>query len=99
MAIKTWLSGGRVLVNLDTWYAHLFRTQKGFSFPYPMSGNDQQRARDVSKDIFLNNKWDKSVRPLSWLLEKFWPALEKVGDPEQRWTLGAIERQKKRETP
>ena len=99
VALKTWLSGGRVLCNLDTWYAHLFRTQKGFSFPYPMSGNDQQRARDVSKDIFLNNKWDKSVRPLSWLLEKFWPALEKVGDPEQRWTLGAIERQKKRETP
>lgn len=97
VAIKTWLSGGRVLVNLDTWYAHLFRTQKGFSFPYPMSGRDQQRARDISRDVFLNNKWDQAARPLSWLLEKFWPALEKVNDPEQRWTPGAIERQKARE--
>ena len=35
VACKTWLTGGRVLVNHDTWYAHLFRTQGGdFSCPY-----------------------------------------------------------------
>lgn len=97
VAVKTWLSGGRVMVNLDTWYAHLFRTQKGFSFPYPMSGKSQQKARDVSKDIFLNNKWDKTTRPLSWLLEKFWDSLKEVGDSEQRWDEGALKRQKARE--
>ena len=21
----------------------------------------------------INNKWDKQVKPLSWLIEKFWP--------------------------
>lgn len=76
VALKTWLSGGRVVCNKDTWYAHMFRTQHGFSFPYPMSGKDQQKARDISRDLFLNNKWDKQVRPLSWLLDKFWPELE-----------------------
>lgn len=39
VACKTWLSGGRVLVNHNTWYAHMFRTQGAeFGFPYPQSG-------------------------------------------------------------
>lgn len=74
VAAKTWLSGGRVLVNHNTWYAHMFRTQGGdFSFPYPISGRDQEKARSYARTLFFNNNWDKQVRPLSWLLEKFWP--------------------------
>lgn len=86
VAIKTWLSGGRVLCNFDTWYGHLFRTQQGFSFPYPMNGNDQERARKISRELFLNDKWEQAVHPLSWLLEKFWFALRDVADPEAKWT-------------
>jgi len=85
VALKTWLSGGRVLVNMDTWYAHLFRTQHGFSFPYPMSGRSQEKARRISQDIFKNNAWHKQIRPLSWVLEKFWDTLQQVRDPDS-WT-------------
>ena len=74
VAVKTWLSGGQVMVNHKTWYAHMFRTQgKDFGFPYPISNKDQQKARDYAKNLFFNNQWDKQVRPFSWLLEKFWP--------------------------
>ena len=74
VACKTWLSGSRVIVNHKTWYAHMFRTQGGdFSFPYSMSNKDQKKAQAYAKDLFFNNKWPKQVRPLSWLLEKFWP--------------------------
>lgn len=73
VAIKTWLSGGRVIINKKCWYAHLFRTQSGFSFPYSQSGSGQQRARDICNDIFKNNKWPKQTRNLDWLVEKFWP--------------------------
>lgn len=74
VAAKTWLSGGRCLVNHNTWYAHMFRTQGGdFSFPYPLSGHDVQKARDYSKDLFLNGKWDKAIHDLKWLVEKFRP--------------------------
>lgn len=74
VAVKTWLSGGRVMVNKKTWYAHMFRTQGGdFGFPYPISGTDQEKAKSFARDLFFNNKWDKQVRPLSWLVEKFWP--------------------------
>lgn len=76
VSLKTWLSGGRVVCRTDTWYAHMFRTQHGFSFPYPMSGKDQRKAREISKDLFLNNKWPLQVRPLSWVLDRFWPELQ-----------------------
>ena len=74
VAVKTWLSGGTILVNHKTWYAHMFRTQGGdFGFPYPMSGKDQEKAKSYARNLFFNNNWPKQVRPLSWLVEKFWP--------------------------
>jgi glycosyltransferase involved in cell wall biosynthesis len=74
VAVKTWLSGGAVIVNKKTWYAHMFRTQGGdFGFPYPISGSQQEHAKSFARDLFFNNKWDKQVRPFSWLVEKFWP--------------------------
>jgi glycosyltransferase involved in cell wall biosynthesis len=74
VACKTWLSGGRVLCNHRTWYAHMFRTQGGdFSFPYHQSGRDVQKTKENVKSLFWDNKWPKQVRPLSWLIEKFFP--------------------------
>jgi len=71
VACKTWLSGGKLIVNKRTWFAHMFRTQKDFGFPYPNPGIS--RARKFSRDLWLNNKWDKAIHPLSWLVDKFGP--------------------------
>lgn len=75
VAVKTWLSGGRVMVNHNTWYAHMFRTKaaNGFGFPYPQSGKQVQDAKTKARDLFFNNKWDGAIRPLSWLVERFMP--------------------------
>lgn len=74
VAVKTWLSGGRVLVNHHTWYAHMFRTQGGdFGFPYPISVHDQEKAKSYARALFFTNNWPHQIRPLSWLVEKFWP--------------------------
>lgn len=75
VAVKTWLSGGRVICNHNTWYAHMFRTKSanGFGFPYPQSGKQVDNAKKMARDLFFNNKWDKAIRPLSWLVEKFMP--------------------------
>ncbi len=74
VALKTWLSGGRVICNKKTWYAHMFRTQGGdFSFPYKLSGKDQDIARVKSRDLWMNNKWPLAIHTLDWLLEKFRP--------------------------
>jgi group I intron endonuclease len=74
VAMKTRLSGGKVIVNHNTWYAHLFRTQGGdFSFPYKMSYQQQENAKSTAKDIFFNAKWDKQIYPLSKVIEQFYP--------------------------
>ncbi len=74
VASKTWLSGGQVLANHNTWYAHMFRTQGGdFGFPYPISTKDQEKAKEYARNLFFNNNWDKQIYPFSWLVEKFWP--------------------------
>lgn len=74
VAVKTWLSGGKVIVNHKTWYAHMFRTQGGdFGFPWPNSGRETQKTKENVKDLLWNSKCLKEIHPLSWLVEKFWP--------------------------
>jgi glycosyltransferase involved in cell wall biosynthesis len=74
VAAKTWLSGGKVMVNHKTWYAHMFRTQGGdFSFPYQQSGNEVSRCKAKVRDMFWKNKYDKQIYPLRWLVERFMP--------------------------
>jgi hypothetical protein len=73
IACKSWLSGGRQVVNKKTWFAHYFRVGN-LRFPYHISGDAQERARIYSRDLWLNNRWAKQTRPLSWLVEKFKPA-------------------------
>jgi len=73
VACKAWLSGGRQVVNKKTWFAHMFRTKKDFSFPYQIKYSDQEAARAYSRKLWLGDKWENQVRPLSWLVEKFSP--------------------------
>ena len=73
VACKTWLSGGKVIVDKRTWFAHMFRTQGGdFGFPYPQSGKQVEHARKLSRELFLKGKW-KSKYDLNWLINKFNP--------------------------
>lgn len=90
VACKMWLSGGRVLVNRRTWYAHCFRTKAVFGFPYQLSGRQVQGAKMRAKELFFNKKWEKQIHPMSWLVEKFWKPtgwtdedLQKLKDSEK----------------
>ena len=68
LACKSWLSGGKLLCNRTTWFAHLFRTQKGFGFPYPLSGKQVRKAREHSRWLWEGGNWEKAKYPLSWLV-------------------------------
>jgi len=71
---KAWLSGGRVVVNKKTWYAHWHRDRRGYGFT-----NEQQRrfsesvakGRAYSADYWLNNRWPERVYDYEWLLKRF----------------------------
>jgi glycosyltransferase involved in cell wall biosynthesis len=70
LALKTWLGGGRVMVNKNTWYAHRHR-----KFPRTIAGlTSSQEVKDgnaYSRDFWLNNKWDKRIHDLKWLFDRF----------------------------
>lgn len=71
IACKTWLSGGELKVNTNAWFAHFFRVG-GLWFPYE-GGGRKERAMAWCREVWLNNKWEQQVRPLSWLIERFAP--------------------------
>lgn len=74
IALKSWLSGGKLMVNKKTFYSHMFRTQGGsFGFPYPLSQRQVDAAQTYAQKLFYNNAWPGQVRPLSWLLDHFAP--------------------------
>jgi hypothetical protein len=101
VSCKYWLSGGRLLCNKQTWFAHLFRTQDGFTFPYPMSDSASNHAKKYSQDLWREGKWEHQVYPLRWLVDKFWSlGTENQGVPgwteEQR---NALDRGNRHEDP
>jgi glycosyltransferase involved in cell wall biosynthesis len=74
VAVKTWLAGGRVLCNHNTWYAHLFRTQGGdFGFPWPNRDKETQKTKEKVKEQIWSGKLKRQEYALSWLLKKFAP--------------------------
>jgi hypothetical protein len=74
VACKTWLSGGRVLVNMKTWYAHMFRTRGGdFGFPYSNPQDKVNENRELSRELFQKDQWPLATRKFQWLLDKFNP--------------------------
>jgi len=69
ISCKSWLSGGKLKVNKNTWYAHWQKGRKGHRFP--LKREELNKARDYAVDFWTNNKWSKQVHELKWLFEKF----------------------------
>lgn len=78
LACKAWLSGGKLITNMNTWMSHMFRTDNfredgKSSFPYKLSSKQIRFAQQYSRDYWRNNRMPNQKHPLSWLVEKFWP--------------------------
>jgi len=70
IGFKCWLSGGRVVRNKKTWYAHLHKGKKyGRGYRLNKSGNDEHR---INIEKWLNKKvWHKQKYPMSHLIRRF----------------------------
>lgn len=72
LGMKTWLSGGRVVVNKKTWYAHLHKGRKyGRGYFMNTRLNAINHARTV--DFWMNNQWKDRIHDFEWMIDKFWP--------------------------
>ena len=81
LGMKVWLSGGRVIRNKKTWYAHLHKG-KQYGRGFWLSKRGMVKSEIFSADIWMNNKWPGQIHDIKWLIDKFWP-LE--GWPEDWW--------------
>jgi len=72
LGMKVWLSGGRVVVNKNTWYAHLHKG-RFFGRGFFLSKKRKIESERYSTDFWVNNKWDKRIHDFKWLVDKFWP--------------------------
>lgn len=73
IACNAWLTGGRVLVNHETWYAHLFRTQGGDFVPHYLGSREIGKTKNRVWERILNQGIKGQIHPVSWLVEKFMP--------------------------
>ncbi len=73
VSLKAWLSGGALMTDENTWFAHWFRGGGGPGFPYPIGGREVEAAREYSRNLWINNQWRGQVRTLEWLVRKFEP--------------------------
>ncbi len=72
VGLKCWLSGGRVIVNKKTWYAHLHKN-KEVGRGYRLNAGEIEKAANYTKRWLGNTAWHKQTLPFSWLMEKFKP--------------------------
>jgi len=70
LGMKVWLSGGRVVRNKKTWYAHW---HKNVSSGYGLSKKEKYKSNEYSTDFWMNNRWSKQTRDIGWFVEHFWP--------------------------
>ena len=71
LAFKTWLSGGKVMVNKKTWYSHYHKGsgQRG----YFIDKKPMKKQRVFHIDYWMHDKWPKAIRKMEWFIERFWP--------------------------
>ena len=73
VAFTTWMTGGRVVSNCNTWYAHLHKGQK-YGRMYHLNRSEAQASYEYSYDFWINDRPLKNrVHNFEWLIDKFWP--------------------------
>lgn len=76
LSFKTWLTGGRVVVNKYAWYAHM---HKGTNFDAPNARGyvlDITAMRETERFgnwYWMNDQWSGATKKMKWLIDKFSP--------------------------
>ena len=71
-----WLSGGRVVVNKKTWYAHMHKGKKGKGYGFSNQQYEEHMKGTEKGRLYCINYWlnTKDFKyDFEWLLQKFWP--------------------------
>ena len=90
IGFKTWLGGGKVMVNKKTWYAHLHKGGR-YGRMYKFPGGTVESS-SWSAHYWLNNRWEGRKHDFAWFInEKFpnmpsWPQDWELQVKQMGWT-------------
>ena len=70
ISFKAWCSGGRVVRNKKTWYAHLHKGRQ-YGRGYSTSRKDFRRGDEYLLNWTTDSAWGKQTKPFRWMIEKF----------------------------
>jgi glycosyltransferase involved in cell wall biosynthesis len=73
VGLKCWLSGGHVMVNKKTWYAHFHKNKETGGRGYHLPGQELEKGTAYTNKWLTNSAWAKQTLPFEWIIEKFWP--------------------------
>jgi glycosyltransferase involved in cell wall biosynthesis len=82
LGLKAWLSGGRVVINKNAWYAHLHKG-RAHGRGFPRYKGPWNRAIQWSANYWMTNSWPDRKYDMAWLVEKFWTELHNA--PVYAW--------------
>lgn len=71
LACKTWLGGGKVMVNKNIVHAHMRKDKLGR--PYNISWGSALKGLRESARYWSSDEWPYRIHDFEWLIEKFWP--------------------------
>ena len=72
LGLKVWLGGGRIVVNKNTYYAHLHKG-KVWGRGYALPRGETDKGHKYSAAFWTSNLWEGRVHDFDWLIDKFWP--------------------------
>jgi hypothetical protein len=72
IGLKCWLSGGRVVTDKRTWYAHLHKGQK-YGRGWPLAKGTLDKGAAFTNRWMDGRNWRKQDRDIRWLVHHFWP--------------------------
>lgn len=73
IGLKTWLGGGKTMINKKTWYTHLHKGQR-FGRGYSIGKQGLIDGNAYSVDFWMHNHpFPGRIHDLAWLIERFWP--------------------------
>jgi glycosyltransferase involved in cell wall biosynthesis len=72
IGFKSWLSGGKVMINKKTWYAHLHKGRT-YGRGYKIDNRTIEEGTMFSNKWVHNNAWSKQTLPFHTMIERFMP--------------------------
>lgn len=72
IGLKCWLSGGRMIRNKKTWYAHWHKTKQD-GRGYSLKKGEFEKASNYTRRWIDEKMWHKQTMTINSLILRFWP--------------------------